>query len=41
MPRLVQPLPAGITTGAITPGPAERSIAQASEFRAHDGGLTR
>jgi Protein kinase domain/WD domain, G-beta repeat len=37
--RLAQPLPAGITTGAITAEPAERSIAQASEFRAHDGGI--
>jgi serine/threonine protein kinase len=39
IPRLAQPLPAGITTGAIGAGPAERSIAQASEFRAHDGAI--
>ncbi|MEQ1670804.1 MAG: WD40 repeat domain-containing protein, partial [Hyphomicrobium sp.] len=39
IPRLVHPLPSGITTGAITAGPAERSIAQNSEFRAHDGAV--
>ncbi|MEQ1651506.1 MAG: serine/threonine-protein kinase [Hyphomicrobium sp.] len=39
LPRLAQPLPNGITTGAITAGPSERSIAQASEFRAHDGAI--
>ena len=37
--RVAQPLPSGITTGAITNEPAERSIAQASEFRAHDGAI--
>jgi serine/threonine protein kinase len=31
--RLAQPIPAGITTGAISAGPSERNIAQASEFR--------
>ena len=37
--RLARPLPSGITTGAITAEPAERAIAQASEFRAHDGAI--
>jgi serine/threonine protein kinase len=39
IPRITQPLPASITTGAISSEPAENSIAQASEFRAHDGAI--
>ncbi len=41
LPHLVRPVPSGITTGAILPaaGPAERAIAQDSEFRAHDGAI--
>ena len=35
--RVAQPVPASITTGAITPSFAEREIAQSGEFRAHDG----
>lgn len=39
IPRIAQPLPAGITTGAISSEPVENSIAQASEFRAHEGAI--
>ena len=37
IPRLLQQPAAGITTGSIVGGPAERAITQASEFHAHDG----
>jgi serine/threonine protein kinase len=39
IPRLAQPLPSAVTTGSIATEPAERSIVQASEFRAHDGAI--
>ena len=39
IPRIAQPLPAGITTGAISSESTEHSIAQAAEFRAHDGAI--
>jgi serine/threonine protein kinase len=37
--RIAQPLPSGITTGAIGTPIAEHSIAQGAEFRAHDGAI--
>jgi WD40 repeat protein len=39
IPRLARPIPSTIATGSITGEAAERSIAQASEFRAHDGAI--
>ena len=37
IPRVLQKPVSNVTTGSIAAGPAERAIAQASEFRAHDG----
>lgn len=41
IPRLMKPVPSGITTGAISApsSTSEKAIAQDTEFRAHDGAI--